>query len=573
MAAIVPISYFNSFLIKKVGYPITTNASGAGKDYINTWPGIFYNPPGYTNYPINAAQTDSSVQGRNYYIEEARIRGGYNNASVNFGIKAYLDEEIINQQHRFNSLIYSGVYNSRTGFNATNVFSVGENITKSVDPSYGSIQKLYQSDTNLTILQENKCSSALVDKDALYSAEGSATVTSTNLVIGQVVPFSGQFGISKNPQSFANFGFRRYFTDIYRGSVLRLSKDGLTEVSNYGMKDYFRDISGTISDEYSFFQVDTTVNTAGTSLEINILTIANIEIGMRVILNNLSTNIFVTELVPATSSVKVNRGIITATGDAISFTKPVKDKVVGGWDNHNRVYTVSYQKALLTPTELADFKVETGNTNTLTYDEKVKGWGSFFSYRPNNLFSLKGDFYSTNSGKIWKHYSNTSDNTNRGVFYNTSYTSSIEFVINNNPSIKKVFQTVNYEGDNGYEINYFKSDFQRVDPDLGGAIPPTYGGQSEYQDTTPLVYSYDQGLYTDSLTGQPKRAGFDRKENLYVSNLINNSAVRPNEIIFGESISGIKGYFATVKISTDNYTDVGGLKELWSVGSKFVKSS
>ena len=72
---------------------------------------------------------------------------------------------------------------------------------------------------------------------------------------------------------------------------------------------------------------------------------------------------------------------------------------------------------------------------------------------------------------------------------------------------------------------------------------------------------------------QPKRAGFDRKENLYVANLINSSVVRPGEIIFGNSISGIKGYFATVKISTDNYTDVGGLKELWSVGSRYVRSS
>jgi hypothetical protein len=58
-----------------------------------------------------------------------------------------------------------------------------------------------------------------------------------------------------------------------------------------------------------------------------------------------------------------------------------------------------------------------------------------------------------------------------------------------------------------------------------------------------------------------------------VANLINNSIVRPEEIIFGSDISGIKGYFATVKISTDNYTDVGGLKELWSVGTKFVQSS
>ena len=165
------------------------------------------------------------------------------------------------------------------------------------------------------------------------------------------------------------------------------------------------------------------------------------------------------------------------------------------------------------------------------------------------------------------------NNNSRGKFYDVQSPSSIEFVINNNPSIKKVFQTVNYEGDNGYQIDFFKSDIQRVDEDLPASPIPTFVQNNEYQDTTPIVYSYYQGEYTDTITGQTKRAGFDRKENLYVANLINNSTARPDEIIFGSSISGIKGYFATVKISTDSYTDVGGLKELWSVGSKFVRSS
>jgi len=37
-------------------------------------------------------------------------------------------------------------------------------------------------------------------------------------------------------------------------------------------------------------------------------------------------------------------------------------------------------------------------------------------------------------------------------------------------------------------------------------------------------------------------------------------------------MSGIKGYFATVKLRTDNTTDLGGLKTLFAVSSNFVKS-
>tara|TARA_R110002020_G_scaffold40165_3_gene118947 strand:- start:2970 stop:3185 length:216 start_codon:yes stop_codon:yes gene_type:complete len=68
-------------------------------------------------------------------------------------------------------------------------------------------------------------------------------------------------------------------------------------------------------------------------------------------------------------------------------------------------------------------------------------------------------------------------------------------------------------------------------------------------------------------------AGFDRKENRYVSNLVSGSTARPGEVIFGNSISGIKGYIANVKFSTDASTDIGGIKELFAVSSRYTVSS
>ena len=77
-----------------------------------------------------------------WFIEESRIRGGYNNTSTDIGVKAHIVEDNPNNQNRFNTIIYSGVFNSRTGINQTNEFSVGEDITRSVDPAHGSIQKV-----------------------------------------------------------------------------------------------------------------------------------------------------------------------------------------------------------------------------------------------------------------------------------------------------------------------------------------------------------------------------------------------------------------------------------------------
>jgi hypothetical protein len=90
-------------------------------------------------------------------------------------------------------------------------------------------------------LCEDRVLNILANKDALYNADGDTNITSTNNVLGSATPYAGEFGISKNPESFASESYRIYFTDKVRGAVMRLSQDGLTPISDAGMKDWFRD--------------------------------------------------------------------------------------------------------------------------------------------------------------------------------------------------------------------------------------------------------------------------------------------------------------------------------------------
>jgi len=75
----------------------------------------------------------------------------------------------------------------------------------------------------------------------LFNADGNTNVTSNTQVLGTAIPFSGEYGVSKNPESVVLSGYRIYFTDKDRGAVIRLSKDGLTPISDQGMKDWFKD--------------------------------------------------------------------------------------------------------------------------------------------------------------------------------------------------------------------------------------------------------------------------------------------------------------------------------------------
>jgi len=58
-----------------------------------------------------------------------------------------------------------------------------------------------------------------------------------------------------------------------------------------------------------------------------------------------------------------------------------------------------------------------------------------------------------------------------------------------------------------------------------------------------------------------------------MANIVNSSAIAPGEVRFGDQMSGIKGHFSTVTMSTDTVTDFGGPKELFAVSSEYVGSS
>ena len=179
------------------------------------------------------------------HIEINRLRAGFNEPTFDLGVRAFaVIEDYAGEERRFNSLIHSsGVFNSRTGLNQINQFNESEGgLIVSLDPSDGSVQKLYGEDTQLIIFQEDKVSRSPIDKDFIYSAEGGAVpVTSNTQFLGTIAPYAGEYGISNNPESFAIYGTRKYFTDSNRGVVLRLSQDGLSEVSKNGLSDFFRD--------------------------------------------------------------------------------------------------------------------------------------------------------------------------------------------------------------------------------------------------------------------------------------------------------------------------------------------
>lgn len=190
---------------------------------------------------------DLDIDWHNAYImgngvESSTINDDFNEDTIAPGVKVSTTiEGDYSERHQKSSLIYSGIYNSLGGINKLNEFNTGLKITKELNPEYGSIQKLYTRDTNILAFCEDKLLKVLANKDALFNADGNVNLTATENVLGQAIAFAGDYGISKNPESFAVHGYRIYFADRARGVILRVSGDGSTVISDTGMSSYFRD--------------------------------------------------------------------------------------------------------------------------------------------------------------------------------------------------------------------------------------------------------------------------------------------------------------------------------------------
>ena len=506
MAAIIEIKYFNTFTLHK-----TNNASEQP-----IWNGSRGVPEDLGGYDVVPNTTDEN----NWVIEESRITGGYNNTSVDFGVKAYVVEEDANASFLSSSLIYSGPFNSRTGINKTNVFSIGEDITKSADPSNGSIQKLYASDSNINVFQELKVSRALIDKDAIYSAEGGGAITNSNLVIGTIQPYAGEYGISKNPESFAVYGYNQYFSDKNKNAVLELNASGISEISSFGMKNFFRtklqSIDSSISRGYVLGGFDIHNKQYVASLQPN--PVLNTS-------NNYSTLSYDTKYNGWVSFFDYEPDQMFSIRDKFYSVKSFVGE--SSFAVTMNVETTPQPQSVfqLLPGSVAG-DIVTGMTATTCIvtpcsPENMVVIGNVVSFDPNtNTLVLDTERVYTSNQKIffgytsgvYKHYSKE---VPRSSFYSTQNASSISFVVNENPVKSKSFQTISYEGGNGWRVDTISP---VVSDPTGDDFSISTQSWSQTRDSSHFVPSYYEGRYT-VIDSQASSAAASTTTSVVVRNL------------------------------------------------------
>jgi hypothetical protein len=179
--------------------------------------------------------------------ESYKIRDSLVGAHFNFGNRVTsVSAQDYKAADRFSDITYSGVYSAESNVNKLNEFNLGLLNYKVCEPSFGDIYILDGRETDVLVLQEDKISYVLASKNLISDSTGGGVVASVPEVLGTQIARTEKYGISFNPESYVQWGFNRFFTDVKRGAVIQLvgnssGGDQLAVISELGMRTWFRD--------------------------------------------------------------------------------------------------------------------------------------------------------------------------------------------------------------------------------------------------------------------------------------------------------------------------------------------
>lgn len=180
-------------------------------------------------------------------VESFKINDGIATPGFRIGARTTaVSLEDYKEVNRYFDITYSGVYNQQTNINKLNEFNLALANYKSLEASFGPINKLHGRQTDILVLQEDKISYVLSGKNLLSDAAAGGAITSIPEVLGTQIARTEEIGISSDTASFATESGDVFFTDSKRGMVLNLKGgsyqgESLNIISTLGMRSWFRD--------------------------------------------------------------------------------------------------------------------------------------------------------------------------------------------------------------------------------------------------------------------------------------------------------------------------------------------
>lgn len=228
-------------VVINLAYPGTIQPGTIAFNNTDQDQGVGINPAqlSINNYRFKNSDYNAFAYGNG--LESYRILDDYNAPRMDYSLRASTIIEDYEEQQKYASLTYSGLYRGDSSINRLNEFNLSLANFKNLDKSFGPVRKLFARDTDLLVLHQDKVTSVYYGKNLLVDAVGGSQVASVPEVLGTQIASQSEYGISDNPESFAVWSNNYYFSDARRGVVLMMTGNDIVEISENGLRDYFID--------------------------------------------------------------------------------------------------------------------------------------------------------------------------------------------------------------------------------------------------------------------------------------------------------------------------------------------
>lgn len=426
------------------------------------------------------------------FIEDPRVSDFYESDFQSLGRSfPYLPDA--KTYKRIGSLTWSDPFNNENTTLGLSSFNLTKINYKDLAYDYGSIRSLVPYNEMMYVLHERRAGIIPVGRNIITADTGESLVAS-NLILGPVKYYTGEFGINNNPESVASYRGYVFFIDAIAAKVCRIGfESGIEVISEQLVDAFFEDnlystvttatnrryIGGvdkenteyiisaealytseiTVEDDLTGNTVNGFGSTNSASSVINAVPVYddsltfNFESDPRDFDINQDTfgtsgaGLIITDQLTNQPIIALAESYSPAYQDG-ALTSAIPVAVTSSSFDAFMLSTFSQQTTQLTLTNSAESTgtitntVETLPAFTIAYDIRGNYWSTRYSYIPEQIVSLSDAVYTFKNGIIYEHNPTVARNT----FYGVAAPSIVEVISNFNPSMVKVYEAISLEG-------------------------------------------------------------------------------------------------------------------------------
>jgi hypothetical protein len=363
----------------------------------------------------------------NLFILDKSVSDKYDSKVIGNG-RAFVIDPFAREIYNPTLVRYGGSYQQGTLINDTNRF-YGINFEE-YDRQKGSIERFKIREKALRVFQERGVGVVNVYSTEMLNQDGTGNLIGSTKILNPINYYQGEFGIGNQYCSLTSSSSADYFVDPIKGYHIRLSRDGLTPLSElYKGQYYFPKIANKYLKDYR----------TGTAANSKIL-------GVYDTFEEEYISIFQQGGTCTTYSISNSSGLSkTFSYYNCSGVYTFVTLAAGGSQNISAISgSIITQDSfvIVTPTSVVDFI----SPVTVGFNEPKNCYSSFYGYYPEWMICAENLLISWKNGQLYTHDSATKNN-----FYGVQDKSSITLTFNEKNILKKTFDYITIDANDTWD--------------------------------------------------------------------------------------------------------------------------